>query len=127
MRTAILGFLILFLATSISSGELSRPPISDGNGLLQACAGSDEDQLLCLGYILGVRDTLEQMADLLSQVQKRDARVFCIPSEATKGQMIDLVVKFLRENPEKRHLFSVDLIGLAFQKAWPCPNRTPGK
>src|ERR1700681_1841038 len=46
---------------------------------------------------------------------------FCPPVEiVTMGQMMDVVKKFLRDNPEIRHRSSVTLIAMAFRHAWPC-------
>ncbi len=44
----------------------------------------------------------------------------CIPPTVENGQVIDIVVRYLRSNPEVRHESARMLIQSALKKAFPC-------
>ena len=78
-----------------------------GNDLLQHCSADGGFSTgVCQGYIRAIADTF---------------RPGCAPAGVTYGQVKDVVVKHLRENPQTRHREAVDLIGEAMSQAWPCP------
>lgn len=89
----------------------------DGNELLNACEpGSSETgrgitEGLCMGYIAGVVDDFAA----LRLVQKKTS---CIPRNVTVGQLKDVVVKYLKENPEKRNWWGASLVRGAVLDAW---------
>ena len=57
----------------------------------------------------------------MQNVTPRDGkRFYCLPDEATNGQMYEVVMKYLRDNPEQLHTPFRFLIVLAFEKAFPC-------
>lgn len=49
----------------------------------------------------------------------KDVRM-CVPEDATLGQMIRVVVKYIEERPAEMHLLFVALAMLALRDAWPC-------
>ena len=71
--------------------------------------------MICFGYIQGVSDTLA--------VSGQKKGIYCLPSEVTMGQMMEVVVKYLKDNPGTRHEHSATLIRAAFHDAWPCSAR----
>jgi Ssp1 endopeptidase immunity protein Rap1a len=79
-----------------------------GNDILSKC--NDENTFptgTCMGYILGVFDVLE-----LEQST--------CPGPATNGQKVDVVLKYLRENPAIRHSIAPILLLTAAKDAFPC-------
>ena len=64
-----------------------------------------------LYYVAGVLDAL--------MLNKSNAPV-CIPAEATLAQARDVVCKYLRDNPAKRHYNTASSLWLAQSEAWPC-------
>lgn len=46
---------------------------------------------------------------------------FCVPDQATVGQLADVVKVSLEKYPADRHLPAADLVRAAFYGAWPCP------
>jgi Ssp1 endopeptidase immunity protein Rap1a len=125
MRTLCAILLGLLLSQSISSQD-KAPDITHGNGLLQACTDegplADLNNAFCKGYLEGAREGLA-----LLQKDKNTGPYFCEPEEATLGQVRDIVVKYLRDNPEHRHEVSIVLVYRALQKAWPGPCASPEK
>jgi hypothetical protein len=72
----------------------------DGNQILQTCENtSGYNQGFCLGYLMGVVDSLVNGA----------APVMCTNDFVTLGQMRDIVLKFLSDHPESRHCGAIDI------------------
>ncbi len=106
---------IFGLAFAGALGLMPAPANADsetGNDLYKWCRGSD--QSLCLGYVIASVETL-----LWWQIQT-DQCFNNIPNTATYGQIRDVVVKFLSDNPAKRDAFATILVSNAVQDAWPC-------
>lgn len=103
------------------------PPASGSSGsqLLDLCEHNDP---LCLGYISGAADVLA-LYGLIVEVYEPDPepgaperpRPFCSPVGATYGQFQKVVVKFLREHPERLHERRRTLVEDALRLAFPCP------
>lgn len=62
------------------------------------------------GYVIGVHDAL-------------DGTVICTPSNASKGQLVDIVFNYLRDNPQIRHKSADELITQALIKFYPCKRK----
>ena len=60
------------------------------------------------GYVLGVYDALTGVT------------MFCPPNNVSQGQVVQVVLKFLNQNPEKLHFSADSLVVKALQQAWPC-------
>ncbi len=61
-----------------------------------------------VGYVIGVFDALEIM------------NFFCLPADATRGQVIDVVLQHLRGNPATRHKEAHLLVAEALNQSFPC-------
>lgn len=68
---------------------------------------------VCVGYILGVIDILGRGG----AVAGANA---CIPSGPNVGQIKDIVVKWLTNNPEVRHFSAEGLVAVAISEVFPC-------
>lgn len=105
----------LFLAPV--STQARERVADDGNELLKFCTDTDPDtfyQAMCLGYIRGADATL------LLWAGANEATPYCPPSNVTVGQLKDVVVSYLRRNPNIRHESAPLLILKAEIAAWPC-------
>lgn len=113
--------LIKSLALSVvfSYTALSYAEFESGNKLkqgLEAWDRSDTSQIidgaLAVGYVKGVYD---------SRVRVN----FCPPSSSsiTVGQVISIVLKFLRENPDQLHKTGDTNVVVALMRVWPCAPR----
>ena len=127
-RLAVVTLAISVLAPGASLSE----PLS-GNQLYAVCTSSDQaTSAFCIGYVIG--ETEGQflgglMLYLNSHPESRDSdyndhasRVFgyCVPKNASNAQLRDVVVKFLRENPERRHETARFLVMESYVAAFPC-------
>ena len=108
----------LMLTTLTTSAEqIYLPQYVDGNALLDACkSGGGESSALCLGYILGVADTLAEW-------KHSEGDDVCLNRKVPGGEITDTVVKYLQEHPESRHagasLQTMAGIGLALRCSLP--------
>ena len=88
----------------------------DGNKLLDLCR---RDEGLCVSYVVGVTD-----GQLSAVVATSRTRPYCIPLNSTSQQVKDVVVKFLNDHPEERHLLGSTVVAEALSQVWPsCPVR----
>jgi len=99
----ILVALLAFVSLS-AFAELKQ----DGNQLLNDINGNDIKYMFAMGYIRGLSDNMP-----------------CVPSSVTNGQSLDVVKKYLEQNPEYRHEYMGILVTKALNKAYPCKKTAP--
>lgn len=78
-----------------------------GNQLLSDMNGTAMNQMLALGYIMGVSDTFTTIT-------------VCPPANVTAGQVQDIVRQHLEANPASRHFTADSLIKNKLEQIWPC-------
>jgi hypothetical protein len=78
---------------------------NSGNDLWEWCVRDPDG--FCFGYIVGAID--------------QDSTSLCIPKGAAFVQTRDVVVAYLKNNPENRHFHATTVLLLALREAWPCP------
>jgi hypothetical protein len=98
----------------LASAPAIAQPVSvstvTGGILARACANShDTIADFCTGYILGAADQL--------QVTKRICRP---PSDAGTFQTVEIVRKFIRENPKEWSKHGMSLVEEPLVQAFPC-------
>lgn len=119
----------------------------DGNELLDSCQTAelfmnDKDRVVnltdygnarnCLAEVYGVTATAGAYSTLL---EKNHIYKICLPSNWTTGQIVRVLLKYLRTHPEKLHQDSNFLIRHALLNAYhvdkqlcsQCPNSPPDK
>ena len=87
-----------------------------GNELLEECTGNVGKQMSCLGYIEGVSDSLDLG-------RANNSRSGCVADGVTAGQLQDVVIRYLRNNPEKRNFDASVLTVIALGEAWNCKSK----
>jgi Rap1a immunity proteins len=100
----------MLLPTSTFSQDVG-PTTSFKNGtqLYEVCTASDNEKIsFCIGYVMGVSDSLQSL------------HLTCSPKEATGRQVVDLVVDRLRDHPDVRQYVAAQEVTLALVKAFPC-------
>ncbi len=109
----------VFLLLVSASTDAQRVSTTTGNGLLDSCESKAEhERALCLGYITGVTD----MEGINTAAYPERGRTR-ISEDVTNSQVKDVVVKYLRDHPEDRHLLAAILIVEAVSRAFPCKTR----
>jgi len=109
-----------WLTTTHHEGDLplyvaSQHGFYDGNQLWNQCNNipASYAYMVCVGYIVGVADVL---------VNENSNNV-CLPSNATQAQVADVVTKYLRDYPERRHFLAYSTVAVALADAFPCSAR----
>ena|SRR6266702_1399707 len=99
-------------AASIAHGAAG---FIDGSELLSRCKSENRDQQhFCAGYINGILD--------LRQAQRWvNGDPFCLPSKDKPEKAIDVVTRYLDDNPDERHIPAAISVDTAIENAW-CPN-----
>lgn len=110
---------VLIGLTGLCIATASHAGFDSGNRLYEDCASTNYfNRGYCGGYIVGIVDTLEAMQ--ASGMLPKSA--LCIPEGATKGQLTDIVRKYLEEHPGQRHRDSGSLVPEALNDAFSCSN-----
>ena len=106
----------LFAAVQVAI-LLSGPAIGggyyDGNDLLAMC--QKDDQTACLAYIAGASDMVgaRNFTDLRPPVT-------CEPENANLGQLKEILVLWLEQNPSRRNVAATVNYMAAMYEAFPC-------
>ena len=89
-----------------------RMDLSTGNGFLATCDKNAPGQnfWLCAGYVSG----------FLDRESFDKEHLICIPAAANNGQIMDVILAYMRDNPADRHNPSSALVYVALFKAFPC-------
>jgi hypothetical protein len=120
MRCIHVIFIVL-VALLIGANAKAEKIRRDGNELLEDCTAVSRGNPSgnfgpewCYGFIMGSHETRQLSVIAPSLVTG------CVPEEVTVGQEISIVVKYLREHPEKLHYPGSVLVNIALNEAFPC-------
>lgn len=121
MKLIAIAALLLMVVPDAALAETT------GIELQRRCAGDSSS--FCLGFIAGAIE-VQQDWEYFSEVNPTKNAMnpfapqpphFCFPKQVTLGQIVQIVNKYLNENPEKLHFAAAPLIGAALVAAFPCP------
>jgi len=111
---------VTLLALVLGEASLANEELTSGRSgadLLAQCAAFEAYESgrsfnldafgFCLGYVSGAFDGLGVAG-------------VCTPNKVSNGQMVRVVLKYLREHPEELHRDKLLLVSAAYLKAWPC-------
>ena len=112
---------VLLIALLVAQG--AHAGYRSGNKLLEACSGSKDpnDNLKviksrdCGSYIIGVSDMHD--ADVVWGYRPK---AWCEPEGVTIGQLKQVVLEHLKDNPQNIHLNASSLVVYALAEAFPC-------
>jgi hypothetical protein len=108
---ALFAGAVLLSCSSLSVfAQASRTVFMGGNELFRLCDGPPRSAEwgVCNGYIEGV-------ADAYSATQ-----YYCPADKVSLQQVVDIVLKYLRSHPEKRHYSAVTTIAVALREVFFC-------
>ncbi|WP_394731281.1 Rap1a/Tai family immunity protein [Altererythrobacter sp. GH1-8] len=90
------------------------PSYETGNDLSQSCKDlTYAQQDFCRGFVFGLAHGFRYQVF-------SGAGSICIPVGVASSQLLDVVMKYIRENPEKRHLTTVEIVQTSLSQAFPC-------
>ena len=105
LRFVLATMLSLAMTAMASSAERE---MFNGNQMWEMCQSRALG--FCNGYVRGTLDAL------ITQ-----GLVTCTPDELGAEQLRDLVVRWLRDNPQKRHLSGTWIVANTLRENFPCP------
>ena len=121
----ILGFTLCM--RTVAGNDRPAGVADSGNGFLSACQYSTSENSytagLCQGYVRGVSDAVDALFRLTARAQPEAIPLFCIPKDSTNHQILDVVIKFVKEHPEKRHAPTKFLVLDSLIEAFPCSSK----
>lgn len=91
----------------------------DGNGLFEECSAPERDQLYfqktarCTAYITGVYDSVNWFRATMDSPKCEIS-----PSGVTRGQVRDVVFKYMSDHPETRHEPAIQIVVVALNEAF---------
>ena len=111
--------------------------VTTGNDLMQKCKFFFADltgntpqtiknkERIDMGYCAGYLDGATDVEQAWSWVEGTSSKAthFCLPNEATKGQMLLVIKKWMEDHPAELHKQASILIHEAFSNAFPCKTR----
>lgn len=88
----------------------------NGNDLWEYC-GSDSaspSSLACMDYVMGVADAMTAHHEGVNGFHA------CFRATMTRGQIIDVVKRWLQNHPENRSYTAAGIVAAALQQSFPC-------
>lgn len=125
---------LLLCCGSFASAQTKEYPFQSGNTFLRLCSSVEKEQrndtetqlgVGCFLYVAGVVQGIE-FGNTTTMAQMKPTvvpKVFCRPDNVEVGQLVKILLKYIRENPEEAHQDTVFLATWAFQKAFACPSK----
>jgi hypothetical protein len=117
----VLSHLMVFLTATYSAAEAE---FETGNTLYAQCSVREGDptyymkDAACLQYVVGIIDMIELQQQMSDASGKRAPR--CVPAGVTKGQVRDIAVQYITNNPDERHYEAAALVWNGLIAAFPC-------
>ena len=108
---------ILLIGLLLPFNTQAAQMFDSGHDLYKNCSQYEKQlgtsgDFACMGFVTAV-------ADVLSNNSVDGVRV-CFPQNVNKQQVVLVVAKYLRDQPEALHFSAVSLTVNALQKAFPC-------
>ena len=109
----LLGMAALFASTADAKGEFrSGNEIKAGlEGWIDKGSTEYVRDAMAFGYVIGVHDALS-------------GAVVCSGENVTQRQVIDVVLKYMRQNPEVLDRSADQVVAAALTDVWPCAETT---
>lgn len=105
-----------YLVALLFVPAMAQAEFMTGNKLLSDMKSQSViDQAIALGYVQGVFDSHQQATHCAPRV-----------GDITAGQVRDLALQYLEQNPALRHKNADFILGELFKRVWPCPHKGTG-
>jgi Rap1a immunity proteins len=138
--------IVCCVPSILANAQAGRNNIADsGNRYVEICSSIEKPTAqwnemdflnagVCQGYMMGFRDGIAVSTAVVQHDNPSTASLkgsvedfgICIPDEVELGQMIRVVLKYIREHPEEAHLPSSNLVFMAELEAFHC-TKSPQK
>jgi Rap1a immunity proteins len=101
-----------------------------GNAFLRHCSVVEKDydltsadksnQMVCAAYVSGFVEGASAAITFGRSKGESPSSLYCTDSGMEAGQLVRVVLKYIRSHPETAHLRTFVLVTRAFQAAYPC-------
>jgi hypothetical protein len=101
-----------------------------GDAFLRQCSVVEKDhdltsadksnQMVCAAYVSGFVEGASAAITFSRSKGESPSSLYCTDSDMEAGQLVRVVVKYIRSHPETAHLRTFVLVTRAFQAAYPC-------
>jgi hypothetical protein len=138
MRVAHAIIVLLVRLAFVSTRELSAQerkeiPSSSGNAFLRLCSVIDESEMTplekvhkvaCLEYLEGfTHGVLAEVEWAHAITGKEPPPPYCRPEHVENGQLVRIVLKYIRNHPETAQKPTAALVVEALLEAFPCASK----
>jgi hypothetical protein len=134
MKT-LLVLVMLCYGMLVSAQEPVEAFYESGNAFVRFCTAADrvsdtksstnadvQNALNCSLYVLGIVHAVEfEVAYSEKMTGKKPVQPFCVPDNVENGQIVKVVLKYIRAHPEEAHRHAGLLAMLALGEAYPYP------
>lgn len=113
-----LAIVTAFLLSAVHGQAQEVRPWASAQQIMEECSSelTSSRALECVNYIEGIKDVLNYVRDH-SLIK---ARLPCTPPRITIGQLRDVVVTFIQNNPQYYHIDGAPAVYAALISAFPC-------
>jgi hypothetical protein len=129
MKTLLASFAAILLVGSASPTQ-AQVSYSTGNDLYRDCSVPPENSIYyqsnaaCISYIVAVNDSFVIASTVASIIREEpeseQINMLCVPTGVEAGQLRDVVVAYIRNDPANRHGSAALQVYLALITAFPC-------
>jgi hypothetical protein len=117
-RLAAMATAVMLACLPASARAVTTGTAGTGNELWSLCTDTQggvhgSGYWICLGYVQGIADAVDTPNGLSGWRA-------CRPEGATRGQLQDVVTRWLDQHPEQRHYSAATLVAKALAEAFPC-------
>jgi Rap1a immunity proteins len=130
------ALVVCFLVVRLSAQTREFPETS-GNAFLRLCSAADkeavtdaekeaasENIMTCVAYVNGFIDGVRgEQAFAKGYTHQKVPIPFCLPDGVENGQIIRIVLKYIRDSPTEGNRSTMVLMVKALGKAYPCPSK----
>ncbi|MGI2118179.1 Rap1a/Tai family immunity protein [Shewanella oncorhynchi] len=123
LNTLVITLIFFISANAYANGEefltkcrtlIDSPDSLNNDDIIETSMGAGQ----CAGVISGIRH-LNQFYEIhLVDTEKKP--LFCIPKKASNKQLGKIIIKYIEDHPEQMHENAMNLVVIAFNKAFPC-------
>lgn len=128
---------LLLSSMLVVAQQRAENPSTSGNAFLRLCSVIDNDRLdapepynawACLGFVDGVLEGIKTEVAFVHLVTgKEPPSPYCLPEGVENGQIIRMVLKFIKDHPDEAHKPTVVLILETLEDPFPCTTQTEKK
>lgn len=122
--------IFLLLCSTFVTAQTSELPDQSGNAFVRVCSAIEKDEhtdletlhvLSCMSYVSGfVQGVFWEAEFVRINTNKEMRKPFCRPKDVENAQLVKVVLKYIRDNPEEANEPTAVLIISALAKAYPC-------